>query len=78
MINVLSVVGTSETSFGHFLTVINLVSFRNIKKCSQTPKDFVSGHPSVKLQFLVSSQRTDMITCLHPFLITYLIVATLY
>ena len=47
-------VGTDGPNLSHFLTVNNLVKFRNFKKCFLIPKDDVSLHPSVKLNFLVS------------------------
>ena len=45
----------------YFLTVNNLVKFRNTKKYFQIPKYDVGVPPSVKLQLPMSSQRVDMI-----------------
>ena len=60
-------VGTDGSNLSHFWRAKNLVKFRNFKKCSQTPKDHALGHPSVKFQLMMSSQRGDIIICTCPF-----------
>ena len=71
-------VGTDGPNLSHFLTVNDLVKFRNFKKCFLIPKDDVSVHPSLKLQLLVTSQRGDMINFLRPIFEKDVICSILY
>ena len=43
-----------------------MVKFRNFEKCSRIPEDNALGHPSVKSQLVMSSQRGDMIIRPRP------------
>ena len=58
--------GTDGANLIHFWTVNNLVKFRNFKKWLWIPKYRSLGHPAMKFQLLMSSQRGDMIIFPHP------------
>ena len=58
--------GTDGANLSHFWRANNLVKFRNFEKCSRIPNDPTLGHPSLKLQLMISSQRGDIIICPRP------------
>ena len=58
--------GTDGANLSHLWRAVNLVKYRNYRKCSQIPKDHALGHSLDKLQLMMLSQWVGIIISLLP------------
>ena len=59
--NLVKMLETNGANLSHFWAANNLVKFKNYEKCFWEPKYHALGHPSVKLQLMMSSQSGVMV-----------------